>query len=323
MIQDSGVTGEMPLRHLEERSTTMKLKALSLSLGLVLLVMNQVSAHAADWNYGAGGLKDGSYAASVAVPAPAPIPVYHADYYFRADAGLGMGDKPTSTQRGLVFGTDSDTGPFGVQAPWFDNDFESFVTLGVGAGVYWNNNFRTDITAETRSQGRVKINGVYNYQVTNGGNTTNVQGTVRDETTLRGGIFLANAYYDFDRFVGYSSFRPYVGLGVGFAWNELKRNHSTTELACTPAPCTPVAVRATTTEQDKTHTVTMAAAVTTGFTYKISHNTALDMNYRFLYIDGTRSGLGINGATFGGGSVVEIGESYQHQIRAGIRYDIN
>ncbi len=303
----------------------MKLNARSLVLALTLLAGGFTPALAADWNYGAGSMKDfGSTA--VPVMAPVPVPIYEPQWYFRMDAGIGFGDKPEADETGLIFGQDSLTGSFEAPAAWLNNDFETFVTLGIGVGKYWSDTFRTDFTAETRSQGKVKINGEYAYtSIVVAGAQENVSGIVKDETTLRGGVILFNGYYDFHRFNG-SNFRPYVGGGVGFAWNELKRNHSTTELTCDaiadPA-CVPNLARDSINVQDKTHSVTFAAAATTGFAYKISQGTHFDMNYRFLYIGGTDQGFGVSGGQFGGDSKVSIGDTYEHQIRAGLRFDVN
>jgi len=46
---------------------------------------------------------------------------------------------------------------------------------------------------------------------------------------------------------------------------------------------------------------------------------AMDVNYRFLYIDGSNVDLLINGAN----SDVEIGGLYEHQIRVGLRLYID
>ena len=298
----------------------MKLYQLSLSLALTSFALAGAPASAADWNYGGGGLKDFG-AAAIPVPAPVPIPEYIARYYFRLDAGIGFGDSPTGSEQGYVYGEDSLGGPWPMQSGWFNNDFDSLVTLGVGAGVYIGSGFRLDLTAETRSQGKVKINGDYQYISVD---DDQVRGRVRDETTLRGGIFLVNGYYDFDR--GPSSrFTPYIGAGLGFAWNELKRNHSTVEISrdCSGSCDGSFSSRDFQSVQDKTHDIVFAASAMAGLSYRISDYALLDMNYRYLYAGSTDAGFGIQGRTFGGNSKVTIGESHEHQIRAGLRFDVN
>ncbi|MDX2290254.1 MAG: hypothetical protein NW217_15725 [Hyphomicrobiaceae bacterium] len=312
----------------------MKLSQACVLVGLGLLAGAPSSAMAGgDWPAG-GSTKD--YGTAVPVPAPAPVPVYQADWYFRADGGIGFGDDPESSERGLVYGQEDiasgqfGDGPFGLQPAWFNNDFETFVTLGVGVGYYWNDRFRTDLTAETRSQGKVKFDGTYTYDTPTdpqSGEFQRVEGVVRDETTVHGGVFLFNAYYDFKR-DAQQTFVPYVGGGVGFAWTELKRNHWTDQFRqdCDEVNgCDADSERQTdaVNVQDKTHSVTFAAAATAGFSYQFSEAILLDMNYRFLYLGGTDAGFQVTGTTFGGATGVTISDAYEHQLRAGLRFNVN
>ncbi len=304
----------------------MKLSHASLMLGLALLAGASTPASAGgDWP--TGGMKD--YGSAVPVPAPAPIPVDRGEWYFRADAGIGVGDDPDSSERGLVYGYDSEDGTFGMEPTWFNNDFETFVTLGVGVGYYWNDQFRTDFTAETRSQGKVKFDGTYQYDtVTNNANEfERVYGAVRDETTVQGGLFLFNGYYDFKR-DPQQTLVPYLGAGLGFGWTELKRNHWTDQWRqnCdTTNGCDPDSEVQTdaVNVQDKTHSVTFAAAAMAGFSYQFSEAILLDMNYRFLYLGGTDAGFQVTGTTFGGATGVTIGDIYEHELRAGLRFNVN
>ncbi|MDX2259434.1 MAG: hypothetical protein NW205_11020 [Hyphomicrobiaceae bacterium] len=276
----------------------------------------------------AGGDWPGSTKDYVPVPAPAPIPVYEAKYYFRADAGIGLGDGPGANEHGLLYGQDSRSGPFGTSPAWLNSDFETFVTLGVGVGYYWTDRVRMDLTAETRSEGKVKINGSYTYRTEADGigDYDQVRGTVRDETTLHGGLFLLNGYYDFKR-DQMQAFVPYVGGGVGFVWNELKRNHSTNERSrtCTtsiqPQCAGAFSTDFTEIEQDKTNSITFAAAATAGFSYQWTDSILMDFNYRFLYLGGSDAGLQVANR-FGGATRVDIEDQYEHQLRAGLRFEV-
>ncbi len=301
----------------------MKFYQLSLSLGFAALVLASNTAAAGGWNYGAG-VKDFGPAA-VPVPAPVPVPEY-VRYYFRLDAGVGLGDSASGSEQGYLYGEDALGGPSSIPSAWFNNDFETFVTLGAGAGVYVGNGFRLDMTAETRSEGKVKINGGYQYVApASGGSYEQVRGRVDDETTLRGGIFLFNAYYDFDRGPT-SRFTPYIGAGIGFAWNELKRNHSTSEfsrLCNTGSGCSGAFWRRDfESVQDKTHDITVAASAMAGLSYRISDYALLDLNYRYVFLGSTDHGLTIDGGSFGGNSKVSIGETHEHQLRAGVRFEV-
>ena len=66
----------------------MKLKLATVLAG-VLLLASVVPAGAQTYVYGDGSIKDAG-PAGVPVPAPVPIPNYKADYYIRADIGMGL-----------------------------------------------------------------------------------------------------------------------------------------------------------------------------------------------------------------------------------------
>lgn len=263
----------------------MKRQLLRLSLGLALLGGAFDAAHAGGWTYGPGGIRD--YGTSVPVPAPVPIPIYEPAWYFRGDVTVGVGNAPDVNEEGFTIGNLTTREFANIKS-----DFEGQITVGAGVGYYWSPTFRTDFTAETRAEGKVKINGTVGAT------------TIDDETTVRGGIFLFNGYYDYDMGPG-NPWKPYVGLGLGFSWSELKRNHF---------------VNNTSAAQEKTHTVALAAQTTVGAAYRLTDWTHLDLNYRFLYLRGNDAA----GLDFAGNpSRVEIGDQYEHKFRAGIRIDVN
>lgn len=304
----------------------MKLNQFSLSLVAAAFAAISAPASAADWNYGAGSIKDTGRAA-VPVPAPVPVPDYSARYYFRADLGVGMGDAPDSSEAGYFYGHDSDEGPSALDPSWVQDDFDTFVTGGVGVGMYIGDRFRIDATAEVRSGGDVEISGVYQYDTrVRGGQWDDVRGSVGDKTSLSGGIFLLNGYYDFNR-GPQSRFTPYVGAGLGFAWNELRRTHSTHERSrsCSLAGgCDRSrSFRDSAFVEDKTHDISLAAMASVGMGYRINDYMLLDLNYRYLFVDSTDAGFRIPGGQFGGDSKVSIGELHEHQLRAGLRFDVN
>ena len=56
-----------------------------------------------------------------------------------------------------------------------------------------------------------------------------------------------------------------------------------------------------------------------GVSYALTANTAIDVNYRYLFINGTDISATINGHN----SKVTLGDIGEHQLRAGMRWDIN
>jgi len=65
--------------------------------------------------------------------------------------------------------------------------------------------------------------------------------------------------------------------------------------------------------------VSFAAQASVGTSYQLSDITELDFNYRYLYIDGVQSSLAVENRT----STVETEGTHDHQIRAGLRFNVN
>jgi opacity protein-like surface antigen len=237
------------------------------------------------------------YAVATPVPAPIPVPVYEAAWYFRADFAAGFGAEPSVTTIGTPFGSGAAAGTVGLSPALLSESFLPTFTGGVGVGYVWGPAFRTDLTVDIHSIMEAKFEGSTAYT---GGTVS-----IADKTSFMSTILLQNAYYDFR--TG-TPFTPYVGAGVGFAVNQLTRNSTSTD-----------SVNGTSTVGGRTTRFAFAGAAMAGLTYEISSFTAIDVNYRFLYIGGSDVDLVINGNN----SDVEIGGISEHQIRAGLRFYIN
>ena len=162
--------------------------------------------------------------------------------------------------------------------------------------------------------------GIFNMIFRAGGAATRrILGDVTDTTTYRSSIFMANGYYDMS---GFHRFKPYIGAGVGFSVNELKRSHRTDFSECDPVAqpdCSaPTPLGSYDARTDKSYTFSLAASLTAGVTYRISERTALDFNYRYLYVGGTDVSTAIGPHQ----SVMDIDDQHEHYIRAGLRWDI-
>ena len=255
----------------------MKTTLLKLALGLTVAAMGAMPAGAGDYGGGLKGLR-GSY---VPVPAPHPIPDYRAKWYLRGDLGVG-------------FNTGADLSPRGLQWPYEDDPvYDARVgggddvgySFGLGAGYYFSNNFRMDLTFDFRKEKDASVH----WQIDDA--------TARDRISLQSGIFLANAYYDMNKF---GRFRPYIGGGIGFAINDLDREGEIW------------------TDSDTSYT--LAAQATAGISYEVRDGTHLDFNYRYLFVGGTESrASSVDGVR----SIVDIEDQHEHYLRAGLRWDIN
>lgn len=327
-----------------------------LTFGLALTAAT-LPAAAADWGgVSNGGIKDFGGAGGVPVPAPIPVPDYKANWYFRLDAGIGVISEPDLGETGFLYGDDAIDGEFGptrgMLPAWFNGDFNTLLTLGGGAGYYFGNGWRMDATVEKRSKDDAYANGSDEYETYShydppgppvgtiiwgndpGGDLdgdTIVEADqhtrirVSDTTTIKGTVWMLNGYYDVD--TG-GRFTPYVGAGLGFVWNQLSRTHTNTVDYCTnevAGPALPGCATGTytgpvtTTAEDKGDTVTLAAALMAGLSYNISDITKFDVGYRYLFLGGTDATMDIGGTE----SSFKIGDQQIHQIRAGLRFDVN
>ena len=295
----------------------MKTKAFCLMLSASLLA--GAPAMAQSVIYKGGGYKD---SAVVPVPVPAPIPDSTARWYLRADLAAGFMSADPS-ERGIVYGDNlyppADlTGPLNFAA-FVGTHSDTTLSFGGGFGYYWSPNFRTDLTIEGRAQQRLTIRGAYSYEQDVGG-TDQVDGLTEDRAQLNSGLMMFNAYVDLTR---NGAFTPYIGGGLGFSINQLRRNFSNVEFQCAPGglpgDCVdPANIRGFSDADETAYTASFAAAAMAGFSYSITPVTMLDVNYRYLYIGGADASLTVGGAR----STFSTGDLHEHQIRAGLRWNI-
>lgn len=333
----------------------MKFHFACVSLAALIAAMAH-GANAADFSVGGdGSVKDMSPVPATAVPAPVPIMEYKPQWYFRLDAGIGTISEPSISERGYQYGdlingangTPDDAGIGGanlrdLDPTQFQADFSNLSTFGGGIGYYLGGGFRLDATIEKRSNDQANLsqgdswishgfvdddgdgNGpgttppVYTSDLDNDGvpddRTTTI--AITDRIDVDGTVWMANAYYDLGTHRG---FTPYIGAGVGFVWNQIDRTHTTSVTSTdnnSPCDCQNEYSTTSATEANK---ISLAAAAMVGVSYQISDITSVDVGYRYLYLGGTDFMMSIDGVE----SRVEIGDQHVHQVRAGLRFDVN
>lgn len=296
----------------------MKRTTILLALGLAACAAT--TTEAADWNNGANGVRD--HGGLAGVPVPAPIPVMESfQWYLRADIGMGLLSGGKFTESGLLFGTtngDPATTPIPTSSSWYDSKFDTFISGGLGVGRYFNPWLRGDITVETRTKSEVQGNGSYSYLEFAGGpppiaTGNTVRGSLVEQTDVRDTTFLANGYWDLRE---RGRFTPYIGLGAGFAVRSLERTATNTQAIYDPAG---VACCSTTnTFKGKDHVLAPAASATAGAAIALSPGTVLDVNYKFTWIGEAESSMLINGQK----STYKVGDTQEHAIRAGVRWNV-
>ena len=259
-----------------------------------------------------GEYYDGADYAGVPVPAPVPIPLYDPVWYFRFDTALVLNEAPNASESGMLVGAGSGglsaADPVPTNGGWLDSSYKQAFTFAAGVGYRWNNNIRFDLTGETLPDHKVRISGSRTTNLAGGGGL--LRSTVYDRATVRGGAIMFNAYYDFSRYYG---FRPYIGGGVGIGIREINRETNVTDEVVGGGG------RVTTSASLRHHDASVALAVMLGGTYQLTEITDLDFSYRFFWMEGARSGIGIQGNT----SRIEIDDTTDHQLRAGLRFNVN
>ena len=263
---------------------------------------------------------------AVPVPAPAPMPEVSTGWYVRIDAAYGQSD--VSKFRS--------TDPFadGLRA---DSKLDNFGRYGLGVGYYINNWLRADITFDHRDDTRSRGRGTRSYGVPNtaGGLDGNgnplpasiaMRDTYADNFISSDTTGMINLYAE--RAVT-PSLTPYVGLGIGFVRYQLKgRTFSKATNCVDTLDCDPTTVgaQAGATNLNTSFTAAgggvdyaLATAAMAGFSYKIHDNIKLDMGYRYLNLQGTtwvgRSTGPVHNLTLPAQNV--------HELRAGVRFDVN
>lgn len=189
----------------------------------------------------------------VAVPSAYPIAEYPA-WYLRGDIGWSFYEDFDLDQNGTSLS---------------DGGIEDIFSIGGGLGYIFSDNVRGDVTVEHR----------FDAELEGRNNTANT----RFATDLSSTVLLGNLYYDVR---GREDFTPYIGGGLGMAFNE--------------------------TSIGDEYRTEFAAAAMAGISYRMRDNVLLDAGYRFLYLGEARTDTAVPTA---------IEDIVEHEIRVGVRYE--
>ena len=268
-------------------------------------------------NYGASMPRHGGGAA-IPVPAPIPVPDTQSGYYVRLDAAYSQNSiskyQATDPRADAVRG---------------DSYLDNFGRYGGGIGYQFNRWFRMDATYDIRSNVTSRGSGTIDYTVANPTGidpTIRMRDTISDSFTTSNATGLINAYLDAP--VSHS-FTPYVGLGIGFARHQLSgRSYSRTTTCVDDFDCDPVTggdqlsatvLNSTASARAGQNNITLATAAMAGFSYKVWDNTKLDLGYRYLHLQGYT----VTGISTGAPENLKVPNQNIHELRAGVRFDIN
>jgi len=270
----------------------MKIKLACLGLGALLAAAG--AAQAGDFSYGAGLRNRVEVPAPIPVPAPMPVPEGFT-YYLRADLGWSFASEPSFSESGATHSA------LAVTFASLPSSVSTDGVLGgtIGFGAYLTPHLRGDLTLDFRAEQDVDATATYT-------DPPAVAGVVTERLKVSRVVGLVNAYWDV---LPRGAFTPYIGAGIGFVYNDIERTHITTEDAVQ-----------TRTGSGQKANVGLAAALMAGASFSFSHSSAIDVNYRALFLDGGSVTATLTGPAET--SKATLGDVWEHQVRVGLRFNI-
>jgi len=225
----------------------------------------------------------------VYVQPPPPPPEQCCDsWYLRGFVGVGM----NSGANAEFIQNPANNSDFGFDSTSYNDQ----MFLGGGIGYAWNNWLRFEGTAEYRSKSHVYAIGHY----TDGGG-----GVFLDtyDANIKSWVFLGNAFIDLGT---WNCFTPFVGAGVGAAYNTLTNftdvNPSNAGFGIGK-------------DSSEWH---LAWALYAGVSYEVSKNFSMDLTYRYLNYGSVTGTVDC----FGGCNTdsFKFGNLHSHDIMLGFRW---
>ena len=247
---------------------------------------------------------------------PPPIAVDAGGWYLRGDVGVGFNNTASATTspsplNGYAAGQANDN--------WYNSALSEAALFDLGVGYQVNRWFRADVTGELR--GGSEFSGLEVLNVTGGANA-GYQAADFYRSHLSTVLGMVNGYVDLGTWSGIT---PYVGAGVGVAFNNFyggTDNGVITQPGGASSPSGGVF---------DAHTKTnFAWALMTGFDMDITHNLKLEIGYRYLNYGKFQSGgsrclsgngnVGAFAANCGGGFAIASKTLSSNDVRVGLRY---
>lgn len=240
----------------------------------------------------------GPYRAAPQVVPAAPEPAFSGGWYLRGDVGMGLMQKGNWAESNIDSGLYAPSG-------WDSRKLDNVATFGVGVGYQFSDYLRGDITAQYRTNS--KVTGV--NSITDTWNSPSTPGSIKDRVDgkLDSVVVMANGYVDLGRFSG---FTPYVGAGIGVAYNHLGQIEDYGVGSGNTGA---------TGRYSGNSNGSLAWALHTGFAYDLTQNLKMDLGYTYMNLGEARSGeLHCDTACTGGR--LNIKDITSHDIHVGLRY---
>jgi opacity protein-like surface antigen len=234
--------------------------------------------------------------------------------YARGDLGIGQLELGGVSQAEV----ESNGGTFVSQS------LRDTIYIGFGAGLQFNRHFRADLTGEYRSTSNLKAldNLATDLLLADG----TVDGKVQSNTLYQGNlssyVALLNGYYDLDHWRG---FTPYIGVGIGLAYNQLSDLTTQSSATFTDATTGEKTVTVSSGTASSRGQVNFAWALMAGTSYDLSDNAKLDLGYRYLNLGSdVAMASGIINCTCGAvGGAIKGADLESHELRIGLRWALD
>lgn len=228
--------------------------------------------------------------AGPAFAADLPTYVYEEPVYDKAGAWYLRGDIGYVATRNYEVSYDGSAG----HQEFINEDFSDTWLVGVGVGYKFNHFFRADLTLDYRATWDFEAN-----TVCLGG-----CGAALNDEYGSGSMYtvLANVYLDWEN---ESKFTPYVGGGAGLAYINIDRQYGLNFGGTSYSSF------------ESEGSWKFAAAAMAGVTMDVTHNFAIDANYRYLWVGDVEGG---QSDTSGLSGKLTYEDVDFHEIRLGGRY---
>lgn len=178
----------------------------------------------------------------------------------------------------------------------YDEHLNKTWLAGVGAGYYFDDHWRSDITVDYRT--RVKYKGSASC-VPDGSDCTD-PGPAHEQFKFSAWTLMLNGYYDFTKS---HSITPYIGGGAGLAL--INTSGYTTNKGYVFG------------NKNQTN---FAWNLMAGAAVDLGDNLKLDANYRFLSLGKIETSNPVQNANE---NPLKLEDVYAHEFRVGLRYDLN
>jgi opacity protein-like surface antigen len=257
-----------------------------------------------------------------ALEPPPPAAAEFNGWYLRGDVGLGINaTKPSLavSPDPLAVGIAGGTLDAAATNTFYNPTLSASGIVDLGFGYQFNNWFRADFTEEYRGGASFQTLEVLNEPNKVGANTSTQQYADFYRANLSSWVSMFNGYVDLGT---WSRITPYVGAGVGFAYNNLS-GFTDTGYAYTNGASSPVGGYAN--DAGKWN---FAWNLMAGLSFDVTQNLKLDLGYRYLDYGKFTSGK-VNcltavppGFTAGCYSVYSKNELASNDFRIGLRWMI-